>query len=200
MVSSVTTSGPRSVCNRFRMMRDERETSLAQAAVLASTNRLAPSSRTNVPRSMAAPTATFHANCILPGDIGVLRSSVVMAFGTACASGSNPAMTKHTEPLRKSYHCSVRLILASASPRRAELLRSAGYDFEIRAVDIDERSKPGEPPAEYVDRLAKEKSSLALDELSRKGPAKAGPHVLDPQDASDVASGFSRTGDVMVLG
>jgi septum formation protein len=91
----------------------------------------------------------------------------------------------------------VRLILASASPRRAELLRSAGYDFEIHAVDIDERSKPGEPPAEYVDRLAKEKSSLALDELSRKGPAKAGPHVLD---ASDVASGFSRTGAVMVLG
>jgi len=94
----------------------------------------------------------------------------------------------------------VRLILASASPRRAELLRSAGYDFEIHAVDIDERSKPGESPAEYVDRLAKEKSSLALDELSRKGPAKAGPHVLDPQDASDVASGFSRTGDVMALG
>jgi len=94
----------------------------------------------------------------------------------------------------------VRLILASASPRRAELLRSAGYDFEIHAVDIDERSKPGESPAEYVDRLAKEKSSLAVDELSRKCPALAGPHVLDPQDASDVASGFSRTGDVMVLG
>ena len=56
----------------------------------------------------------------------------------------------------------MRLILASASPRRAELLRSAGYDFEIHAVDIDERSKPGEPPAEYVDRLAKEKSSRGL--------------------------------------
>jgi septum formation protein len=56
----------------------------------------------------------------------------------------------------------VRLILASASPRRAELLRSAGYDFEIHAVDIDERSKPGEPPAEYVERLAKEKASRGL--------------------------------------
>jgi septum formation protein len=136
---------------------------------------------------MAAPTATFHVNCILPGDIGVLRSSVVMAFGTACASGSNPAMRKHPEPLRKSYHCAVRLILASASPRRAELLRSAGYDFEIRAVDIDERSKPGEPPAEYVERLAREKALRALGELSQKGPAKAGPHV---PSISDVASGF----------
>jgi septum formation protein len=72
----------------------------------------------------------------------------------------------------------VHLILASASPRRAELLRSAGYDFEIRAVDIDERSKPGEPPAEYVERLAREKALRALDG----------------------ASGFSRTGDLVVLG
>ena len=178
------------------MMRDERETSLAQAAVLASTSRWPPSSRTNVPRSIAAPTATFHANCILPGDIGVLRRSVVMAFGTACASGSNPAITEHLEhpePLRKSYHCAVRLILASASPRRAELLRSAGYDFEIHAVDIDERSKPGEPPAEYVERLAREKALRALGELSQKGPAEAGPHA---PTLSDGASGSSRTGEV----
>jgi septum formation protein len=89
-------------------------------------------------------------------------------------------MTEHHEPLRKSYHCAVRLILASASPRRAELLRSAGYDFDIHAVDIDERSKPGEPPAEYVGRLAKEKSSRGL---------------------SDVVSGFSRTiPEAVVLG
>jgi septum formation protein len=132
----------------------------------------------------------------LPGDIGVLRRSVVMAFGTACASGSNPAITEHLEhpePLRKSYHCAVRLILASASPRRAELLRSAGYDFEIHAVDIDERSKPGEPPAEYVERLAREKALRALGELSQKGPAKAGPHA---PTLSDGASGSSRTGEV----
>src|SRR5262249_32299141 len=78
----------------------------------------------------------------------------------------------HTAPLRKSYHCAVRLILASASPRRAELLRSAGYEFDIHAVDIDERSKPGELPAEYVERLAREKALRAWDELSQKGPAK----------------------------
>jgi nucleoside triphosphate pyrophosphatase len=59
----------------------------------------------------------------------------------------------------------VRLILASASPRRAELLRSAGYEFDIHEVDIDERAKPGELPAEYVARLATEKSSRALSDV-----------------------------------
>jgi septum formation protein len=98
----------------------------------------------------------------------------------------------------------VPLILASASPRRAELLRSAGYDFEIHAVDIDERSKPGEPPAEYVERLAKEKASRAMSDVLNVGPAEAGPHrhsgVKVACGLSDVASGFSRTGEVVVLG
>jgi septum formation protein len=59
----------------------------------------------------------------------------------------------------------VRLILASASPRRAELLRSAGYDFETVVVDIDERVHPGEAPEDYVRRLAMEKSARAVDHL-----------------------------------
>jgi septum formation protein len=53
----------------------------------------------------------------------------------------------------------MRLILASASPRRAELLVQAGYLFEIRAASIDERVRAGEAPADYVRRLAVEKSS-----------------------------------------
>jgi septum formation protein len=59
----------------------------------------------------------------------------------------------------RSYHCAVRLILASASPRRAELLRAAGYEFETIVADIDERVREGETPAEYVRRLAAEKSA-----------------------------------------
>ena len=55
----------------------------------------------------------------------------------------------------------MRLILASASPRRAELLRAAGYEFEIVVADVDERVRDGEPPAEYVRRLAAEKSAAA---------------------------------------
>ena len=51
-----------------------------------------------------------------------------------------------------------RLILASASPRRRELLAQAGLDFEVRAADIDESPLPGEAAAAYVERLAVEKA------------------------------------------
>jgi septum formation protein len=53
------------------------------------------------------------------------------------------------------------LILASASPRRADLLTSAGFDFTVRPVDIDERVLDGEDPERYVLRLAREKASAA---------------------------------------
>lgn len=59
----------------------------------------------------------------------------------------------------------MHLVLASASPRRAELLRAAGYVFKVHAVQMDERPQPGEPAAEYVARLAAEKSALALAQL-----------------------------------
>jgi septum formation protein len=55
----------------------------------------------------------------------------------------------------------VRLILASASPRRAELLRAAGYDFDVVVADVDESIRVGESPAAYVRRLAAEKSARA---------------------------------------
>jgi septum formation protein len=55
----------------------------------------------------------------------------------------------------------MRLILASASPRRAELLSQAGFRFGTMAVDIDERLKAGEAPEAYVRRLAIEKSASA---------------------------------------
>lgn len=46
------------------------------------------------------------------------------------------------------------LVLASASPRRAELLTSAGYVFTVRSADVDESVQPGEAPEPYVLRLA----------------------------------------------
>jgi septum formation protein len=55
----------------------------------------------------------------------------------------------------------VRLILASASPRRAELLRAAGFEFEMVVTDVDERVHADETPARYVRRLAAEKSYVA---------------------------------------
>ena len=54
------------------------------------------------------------------------------------------------------------LILASQSPRRAELLRNAGFSFEVRPAEVDERAHPNEPPLDYVQRLAKEKAILVL--------------------------------------
>lgn len=57
----------------------------------------------------------------------------------------------------------MRLILASASPRRAELLTMAGYRFEVLSADIDERVHPGEAPEDYVHRLAIEKARAVLD-------------------------------------
>jgi nucleoside triphosphate pyrophosphatase len=55
----------------------------------------------------------------------------------------------------------VRLILASASPRRVELLRAAGFDFQTLATDIDEALQSAESPERYVRRLAAEKSAAA---------------------------------------
>ncbi len=50
------------------------------------------------------------------------------------------------------------LILASASPRRAELLKAAGIDFIVKVSDIDESLIVGESPRDYVLRLSREKA------------------------------------------
>ena len=54
-----------------------------------------------------------------------------------------------------------KLILASASPRRAEILRTVGWPFEACPVDIDEERHPNEEAAVYVERLAQEKARAA---------------------------------------
>lgn len=53
---------------------------------------------------------------------------------------------------------SSRIVLASASPRRLELLASAGVEFDVFASDIPEETLPGELPADFVVRLAKDKA------------------------------------------
>jgi septum formation protein len=54
------------------------------------------------------------------------------------------------------------LILASASPRRAELLRAAGIEFDVLAADVDESVLPGETPREHVQRLAEAKARAII--------------------------------------
>jgi septum formation protein len=53
------------------------------------------------------------------------------------------------------------LVLASASPRRAELLRAAGMTFEVCPADVDERPLAGEAAAVYVQRLSRAKAAAA---------------------------------------
>jgi septum formation protein len=54
-----------------------------------------------------------------------------------------------------------RLVLASASPRRAEILRGVGWQFEVEATDIDETLRAGESARAYVERLARAKAEDA---------------------------------------
>ncbi len=53
-----------------------------------------------------------------------------------------------------------KLILASGSPRRSEILTSVGWEFEKIVADIDESEIEGESPENYVQRLAREKAEV----------------------------------------
>lgn len=57
-----------------------------------------------------------------------------------------------------------RLVLASASPRRRDLLRSIGLEFDVRSSRIDESVRPVEGPIEYVRRLSIEKAEAVAAE------------------------------------
>jgi septum formation protein len=83
------------------------------------------------------------------------------------------------------------LVLASQSPRRAEVLRHAGISFTVRSSPVDETPLPGENPEDYVRRLAEEK---ALAVPSSPGEVVLGAdttvvvdhHMLGkPEDAGD---------------
>jgi septum formation protein len=63
----------------------------------------------------------------------------------------------------------MKLILASASPRRSEILRVAGIPFEVRPVLIDESIRSGELPGDYVRRLALAKARMAVAECTEPG-------------------------------
>ena len=69
------------------------------------------------------------------------------------------------------------LVLASASPRRAELLSRLGLRLYIQPGDIDETARPGEVPAEYVRRMAAEKLTAARLQLEDGSPVAALPAV-----------------------
>ena len=71
------------------------------------------------------------------------------------------------------------LVLASASPRRRELLAQAGYTFEVRPANVPEDPRPREEPVAYVARLAREKAEAVYRNLAANGGTElAGGGVL----------------------
>lgn len=61
------------------------------------------------------------------------------------------------------------LILASASPRRADLLTSAGFTFDVAVADVDETPHPGEPPQAYALRVARAKAAAIAARCRESG-------------------------------
>ena len=87
-----------------------------------------------------------------------------------------------------------KLILASASPRRAELLRNAGIEFRVIPAHIPEELQAGEDPVHYVERLARDKASAVSRQfpdapvLGADTTVCIAHHILEkPRDAADAA-------------
>ncbi|HJZ78333.1 MAG TPA: Maf family protein [Vicinamibacterales bacterium] len=76
-----------------------------------------------------------------------------------------------------------RLVLASASPRRAELLAAAGYDFTVDPAHVDESERAGETPENYVLRVAGDKARTVA--ARRRNPGE----VVLGADTTVVANG-----------
>jgi septum formation protein len=77
------------------------------------------------------------------------------------------------------------LVLASASPRRRELLAQAGFSFEVHPAHIPEEPLEGEDPFAYVTRLAREKAQVVFLELTDAN-GTAGETRLDTESSMTV--------------
>lgn len=88
----------------------------------------------------------------------------------------------------------MKLILASASPRRRELLASIGLDFEVLPSNVPEVHREGEAPEEYVARLSRDKARALAETHPSRWVIAADTTVLlgdqlleKPVDAADAA-------------
>lgn len=108
-----------------------------------------------VARASAGPTAIRQANCTFSGDSGAGLTSPATNVCRNDWMGSTESIGE-----RQVYHSNVRLVLASASPRRQELLTAAGYVFEIDPAATDESVRPGEDATAYALRVAFDKARV----------------------------------------
>ena len=83
------------------------------------------------------------------------------------------------------------LVLASASPRRRELLTQAGFSFTIHPAHLPEDPLPGEAPIAYVTRLAREKAETVFRELTT--PQSHSSPDLDPPGNTLIVLGADTT-------
>jgi len=86
----------------------------------------------------------------------------------------------------------LKFILASASPRRRELLAAARFDFEVIPSSVPEVHQPGESPEEYVARLSRDKAAVVAAQYLDRWVIAADTTVLlgdelleKPADAAD---------------
>ena len=58
-----------------------------------------------------------------------------------------------------------KVVLASGSPRRREIMTAVGWPFDVRTPDVDESVRPGEDPVDYVQRLAQAKALAVTEQI-----------------------------------
>jgi septum formation protein len=76
-----------------------------------------------------------------------------------------------------------RLVLASASPRRQELVRSVGLTFVVDPADVDEREHVGETPVDYVARVANAKAAVVTARRDDRAVVLAADTTVDVDGA-----------------
>ncbi len=171
--------------------------------------------------SIEGPTALRQANVSFPSDNGVPRRSLASAPGTACCRETSAGEWRRSirsftgvnglvdlslyfppvaDLLQRSHATPLpRLVLASRSPRRAELLVAAGLRFDIVPVEVDETRRSAEPAHVYVARLALAKADRAREQAEGRLILGADTTVVidgqvlgKPADALEAASMLGR--------
>jgi septum formation protein len=90
------------------------------------------------------------------------------------------------------------LVLASASPRRRELLTQAGFAFQVHPANIPEDPLPNEDPVAYVTRLARQKAEAVFAQLASK--QSVSPQVVPGAPGLDSQTWESHETLLVVLG
>lgn len=131
-----------------------------------------------------------------PSGVGNSRG---VTYSTSNSTAPSPP---HSEGRNDASEPRARLVLASASPRRSQILSEAGVCFEVRPSKIEERRRAGESPVQLADRLAREKaldvaealgSPPAIPVLGADTIVVAGGDVLGkPRDEADAVELLSR--------